>query len=162
MKKEHYKQAVNVFSNSGVKVMKDGQRHVRAALGIQTFVEAFVTEKVYEWTKDVEQLATIASSQPHAAYSALTHGLIGKWAYISRTVPNVSDIFLPVENALRHRFLPALKGRTGFTNLERELFAPPTRLPSLGILNPSKTASHQCKCSQRVTVPLTALILQQN
>ena len=63
----------------------------------------FVTEKVHEWTKEVEQLATIASIQPHAAYSALTHGFIGKWGgHISRTVPNVSDLFLPLENALQH------------------------------------------------------------
>ena len=42
----------------------------------------------------MEQLATIASSQPHAAYSALTYSLIDKWAYISRTVSNVTDQFL--------------------------------------------------------------------
>ena len=161
VKKKHYKQAVNVFSNSGAKVMKDGQSHLGAALGIQTFVEVFVTEKVDEWTKDVEQLATIAS-QPHAAYSALTHGLIGNLAYISRTVPILSDLFLPVKNALWHRFLPALTGKTGFTDLERELFALPTRLAGLGILSHSKTASHQFNCSQRVTASLTALILQQD
>ena len=89
---------MNVFGNSGVKITKEGQRHLGAALGAQTFVEVYVTEKLHEWTKEVEQLATIASSQPHAAYSALTHGLIGKWAYISKTVPNVSDLLLP--NAL--------------------------------------------------------------
>ena len=134
---------MNVFGNSWVEMTKDGQRHLGAAFGTRSFVEVFVTEKVHEWTKEVEQLTTIASSKPHAAYSALTHGLIGKYAYISRTVPNVSDLFLPMENALRHRFLPALTGRTGFTDLERELFAIPARLGGLGILNPSKTASHQ-------------------
>ena len=77
-KEEHYERAVNVFGNSWVKMTKDGQRHLGAALGTQSFVEVFVTEKVHEWTKEVEQLTTIASSQPHAAYNALTHGLIGK------------------------------------------------------------------------------------
>ena len=33
-----------------------------------------------------EQLATIVSSQPHAAYSALTHSLNGKCTFISGTV----------------------------------------------------------------------------
>ena len=79
-------------------------------------------------TNGQRKCATIASSQPHAAYSALTHGLIGKWAYISRTVPNVSDLFLPLENALRHQFLPDLTGRTSFTDLEREIYALPGRL----------------------------------
>ena len=93
-----------------------------------SFRRSVCDRNIHEWTKEVEQLATIASSQPHAAYSALTHSLIGKWAYISRTVPNVSDLFLPLKNALRHQFLPDLTGRTSFTDLERELFALPGRL----------------------------------
>ena len=31
-----------------------------------------MTGKVQEWVREVEQLAAIASSQPHAAYAAMT------------------------------------------------------------------------------------------
>ena len=40
-----------MLGNSGVKITKDGQRHLGAALGTQTFVEVFVTGKIHEWTK---------------------------------------------------------------------------------------------------------------
>ena len=48
VKEERYEQAVNAFGNSGVKITKDSQRHLGAALGAQTFVEVYVTEKVHE------------------------------------------------------------------------------------------------------------------
>ena len=35
VKEEHYEQAVNVFGNSGVKITKEDQRHLGAALGVQ-------------------------------------------------------------------------------------------------------------------------------
>ena len=31
-------------------------------------------------------LSDVAKSQPHAAFAALTHGLMGKWNFLSRTV----------------------------------------------------------------------------
>ena len=67
------------------------------------------------------KLAEIATSQPHAVYAALTHGLQSKWTYLTRTVPNISDLFEPLEYALRQKLLPALTGRDGITDTEREL-----------------------------------------
>ena len=144
-----------------MQITREGQRHLGAALGSQTFVEAYVTSKVEEWVREVKQLAKIASSQPHAAYAALTHGLTSKWSYLLRTVPDISDLFLPLENAIRHDLLPALTGRSGFTDQERDLFALPVRLGGMGIPNPTKSAGFLFNSSQQVTAPLTALILQQ-
>lgn len=39
----------------------------------------------------VTLLSDIATSQPHAAFSALTHGLLSKWSYLSRVVPDVGN-----------------------------------------------------------------------
>ena len=102
-----------------------------------------------------------SSTQPQAAYAALTHGIMSKWLYVARTIPNISDLFLPLEEAIRHRFLPALTGRSGITDEERDLFALPCRLGGLGIPNPTKVVGKQYISSQRVSAPLTALILQQ-
>lgn len=40
-----------------------------------------------------------ALSQPHATYSAYTHGLISKWTYIMRTFPNIG--YLLAWNVMR-------------------------------------------------------------
>lgn len=123
-------QASHLFEGTGIQITK-GQRHLGAALGTQTFIERYVTEKVHEWMKQVNKLAEIATSQPHAA---LTHGLQSKCT---------------------------LTGRDGITDTERELLALPIKFGGFGIPNPTKASNAQYNNSQRVTAPLTALILQQ-
>ena len=39
---------------------------------------------------EVQLLAKLGKSRPHAAYSALTHGLSSRWHYVFRVVPNVA------------------------------------------------------------------------
>ena len=50
-----------------------------------------------EWSSCVNTFSDIAKSQPQAAFSALTHGLLSKWTYLCRVLPNISQetIFLP-------------------------------------------------------------------
>ena len=116
--------------------------------------------KVQEWVGEVVQLSQIASSQPQAAYAALTHGLISKWTYLQRTVDDISDLFKPLEEAIRLHFIPALTGRTGINDLERNLLELPAHLGGLGIVNPMKTAANHHSSSLRITAPLATLILQ--
>ncbi len=52
-------------------------------------------------------LAEIATSQPHAAYAAFVHGLSSRRTYLSRTIPGVSDLFQPLEDAIHQVFIPA-------------------------------------------------------
>ena len=161
VKQEHLPLATELFADSGVQITVEGRRHLGAALGTESFTESYVKGKVQEWVEEVTRLSRIATSQPHAAYAALTHGLLSKWLYLLRTVPDVSNLFHPVEEAIRHSFLPALTGRTGFNDLERNLLELPARLGGLGIMNPSRSATiHHCN-SRRISAPLTTAILKQ-
>ncbi|MDA8003174.1 MAG: hypothetical protein MPL62_17965, partial [Alphaproteobacteria bacterium] len=161
VKEQHMTEANNIFDNTGVQITKDGRRNLGAALGTQSFTEKYVAKQVQKWVEEVKQLATIAESQPHAAYAALTHGLIGRWSYLSQTVCNISDLLQPLEDAIRHHLIPALTGRAGITDLERELLALPTRSGGLGIPNPAKTSHKKFMNSERISARLMALILQQ-
>jgi len=49
----------------------------------------------------VELLSSIATSQPHAAYTAFTHGLMNKWNFLTRTIPNTEEMFKPLEEKIR-------------------------------------------------------------
>jgi hypothetical protein len=44
-----------------------------SALGTNSFVESFVKNKVDRWVKEIEVLADIAKTQPHAAFTTYTH-----------------------------------------------------------------------------------------
>ena len=81
--------------------------------------------------------------------------------YLLRTVPNITDLLQPLEDAIRCKFIPALTGRDGVSDAERDLFALPARLGGLGLTNPTKTCNHEFTSSTNVTAPLAALILLQ-
>ena len=112
-----------------------------------------------EWICAVERLSSIALTQPHAAYAAFTHGLVGKWTYLTRTI---EDILQPLENAIRQKFLTCLTGQIAFSGVTRGLMALPVRLGGLGITNPSSQTSSHYNTSLRITAPLATLILQQS
>ena len=90
--------------------------------------------------------------------------MASKWAYIARTIPNVEDLFKPLEEVIRKRFLPSITGHNAFGDKERDLLALPTRLGGLGIADPSKQATPQrTACTlTNITAPLVELIVDQS
>ena len=59
--------AAAAFADTDVKVTSEGRPYLGAALGTEEYIQAFVTDKVQQWAGELEQLATIARTQPHAA-----------------------------------------------------------------------------------------------
>ena len=92
-----------------------------------------------------------ALTQPHAAYSAFCHGLIGKWTYLARTIPHSSELFIPLENAIRTIFLPSLTGQSPFNDTDRNF--------QLGIINPSLMSLYHYTTSVNVTSALANLVI---
>ena len=108
------------------------ENHLGAALGTEAFVHEFVSKKVQQWVEEVLHLSSIASTQPHAAFSAFIWGLFSKWTYISRTIPNIEELFESLEDTIRSHFIPALTGMAAPSDIERNLFALPCRLGGIG------------------------------
>ena len=96
------------------------------------------------------------------ATCSVTHGLSGKWTHLAQTVSGTNYLFEPLEEVIRHRFIPALTGRGAIRNVERDLLTLPTRLGGLGIINPSETITSQYMSSLKITAPLITLIVQQS
>ena len=151
-----------LFQNTGINITVDGKRHLGAALGSRQFVEEYVQNKVDGWVKEIDRLSSFAVSHPHAAYAAFTHGLSNKWTYLARTVPDIADLFRPLEEAIRHRFLPSLTNQNAFNYHLRELMALPVRFGGLNIIDPSSLASSQFQASMKITAPIVALIHLQS
>ena len=118
-----------------------------------------MSAKVLGWTKEIEHLAKVAVSQPHAAYAAFTHGLSSRWTYLLRTIPDIQDLLLPLENAIHQSLIPALTGRPPCSTLERDLLALPIRLGGIGLYNPAAIAPTTFQASQHLTAPLVAMII---
>ena len=83
-------------------------------MGTETFVKNYATDKIKVFLDELDKLTTFASSQPQAAYAALTHGLSSKWTYLSRTISDISAILQPIEQKLHRQFLPSITGQNIF------------------------------------------------
>ena len=114
------------------------------------------------WTEEVLHLAFIATSQPHAAYTAFVQGLSTKWTYLSRTVPEIKDLFQPLANAIHQVLIPSITGCPPCSKLMRDLLALPVRLGGLGIVNPTETADDKFHASVKLTAPLVTIIASQD
>ena len=161
MKPEHLSTAQVIFADSNIQITARGQRHLGAALGTKDFTEEYVASKVESWTAEVSALAGIASSRPHAAYCAFTHGMMGRWVYLMRTIPNISSLLQPLEDAIRLKLFPSITGHVACATGERELFSLPCRFGGFGMGDPTAFCESQFDASLRITAPLKDLIISQ-
>ena len=73
---EHHQLAISAFRGTLVNTTTEGRPHLGAALGTPNYyMHQFVSAKVSDWCSQLERSLSIADSQPHAAYAAITRGL---------------------------------------------------------------------------------------
>ena len=95
------------FLDTYVNVTTDGRPYLGVAIGSRTFIENHVSSKVASWVTELELLASFAVTQPHAAFS---RGVVSKWLFIAQTVPDVGHLYQPLEDYVRHHFIPSVTG----------------------------------------------------
>ncbi len=127
-KEKYHCSGTSTFTGTGVNITPQGRPYLGAAIGSSDYVKRHVESKVTSWVSTIHNLTAIAKSQPQAAYSALTHGLSSKLSYLSRTMPDTSHLFKPLDDILYSNFIPALTGRPAPSDVERSMFALPARL----------------------------------
>ena len=110
MKEEALQKAQSIFNESGINITVNGKRHLGAPLGTNAFAQSFVETKVADWVNEIKRLSVVARTQPQAAYAVLTHGFMGRWAYLKRSMPGIEGLLQPLEDAIRHHLLPAITG----------------------------------------------------
>ena len=155
VKPDHLPLATEIFTGSGVNMSTEGKRHLGAAIGSRSFIDAYAGRKVTKWVQEVQKLATIAATHPQAAYATFTHGLSNKWSFLMRT------ILEPLEDVINLQLFPAITGKTAINNQDRELFTLPARLGGLNIPNPSIISNAEYAASRKITGPLVNLIYYQ-
>ena len=161
VKPELLDKAKSVFADTDVNVTSDGQRYLGSPIGSDSFVSDFVRGKVGEWVAQLERLNDIAHTQPHAAYSSLTHGFLHKFTYFFRTTPNLSQFVGPIEDCIRYHLIPTLTGQDGLNNLFRVILSLPTRLGGLGIRDSLSQSADHYSDSTYILSPLIDAIIHK-
>ena len=70
---------------------------------------------------------------------------------------DISNLFSPLEDAIRDTLIPAIVGRK-ISDIEREVISLPVRFGGLGIANPMKNSTREYQSSIAITEDLTASI----
>ena len=89
-----------------MKFTTEGKRHLGAAIRSSDFRKVYATEKVNNWCEKIIKLSEYAKTQPHAAYSALRHGKVLKFAYFLRTIPGMQECIKPLDHLIIDKFIP--------------------------------------------------------
>jgi hypothetical protein len=104
-------QAHDIFSNTAINITSEGRPYLGAALGSQEYINQYVSDKVQKWNEELHILSEIATTQPHAAFAAFTHGFIHKFRFLCRVIPDIDHVLQPLEDCIRCRLIPAITGR---------------------------------------------------
>ena len=129
-----------IFKDTAIMISEEGERYLGGAIGTISFIQQYVQTKVDGWIKDIQKLSEFATTQPQAAYAALTHGLISRWNYLLRVIDwerlSSDELLQPLETAIQSQFIPAITGQAPPGQQVREILALPVRLGGLGLQNP--------------------------
>ena len=77
VKPEKVDDAVKEFDGTEVEITTSGRRYLGGCLSSMEYAYEDLAVRGAEWTAEIIVLAEFAKSQPHAAYAALTHALLG-------------------------------------------------------------------------------------
>ena len=107
-------------------------------------------------------MSNIAETEPQSEYAAFVCGYKSKLAYLTRTIPDVSELLLPLEHTIQQKFIPAITGGQICSDNERALLSLPARHGGLNISVFHETAKFEYENSRIMTRQLTNLIINQD
>ena len=99
------------LADTGIKITSQGRPYLGATIGTEEFVQSHVEGRAVGWTKELENLVTIALTHPHAAHAALTHSLSSKWSFLACTIRGIGPLPQSLETIIGVKLIPALTGQ---------------------------------------------------
>ena len=132
-----------------------------AITGSDGYKRIYVDELVKDWNSQLCMLSTVAESQLQAAYSAFVSGFKSKLCYFKRTISDISNLLLPIEDTIQSRFIPAITGGCICNEEDRKLLSLPTTYGGLAIPIFHEQAEVEYINSRRIATELTSLITAQ-
>ena len=127
-------------------------------IGDKDSQKSYIYGKVDGWVKCVQQPSHAATKAPQAAFASMTKSLQCERGFIQRVVPDCSDEFMVLQDTIKECFLPALFDGN-LSDAELQLFALPTRLAGLGVLDPTPMPTEIFKTSKQGTVAVANALI---
>ena len=159
VKREHLSRAEECFVGTNIQITTEGERHLGAVIGSEGYRESYCQGLVKKWSEELTLPSQIAVIQPQAAYACYVSGYQHKFTYFIRTISGFERYLQPIEDIMRHQFIPAITGGKTINNDERDLLSLPPRHAGLGLKNVCNTAPIEFENSRSMTTALQNDIL---
>ena len=111
----------------------EGKRFLGGFIGDGNEKDIYLKKKELEWVDKIEKLFFVAETEPQFALSGLTKSLQAEWNFSHCVLGGSSQLFQPLENLLKEKFLPAILGTSSISSMERRLFCLLARKGGLGV-----------------------------
>ena len=160
VKQSYLEEANIVFAGSGIKITGEGRKHLGAVVGSQDYKLEFINKQIDWWVRELLILSEIALVEPHAAYSAFTHGYRHKFTYTMRTIDGISQELIRLDEAINKLVQNLFYGHD-VSAVDRKIISLPVRMEGLGLIIPSEIADSQYQRSTLITSPLSNVIIEQ-
>ena len=131
--------------------LKTGDRCLGGFVGDTSTRDEWLENLVSKWEKGVLELTQVAQWYPQTACAGLQKSLQQEWQYLQRVVGNVANHFIPLEKAIRDKFLPALMGEPSLADeYRRPLSTLPVKYAGMALPDPTLTADDNHSTSSLV------------
>ena len=108
-------------------------RHLGAVIGNHFYKEKYVFALVTNLNDQLQLLSKIADTEPQSAYETFASGFTSKLTHFIRTIPDISELLLLLEHAIRQKLIPATTSSQILPDNERILLSLTTRYGGLDI-----------------------------
>ena len=161
VKEEMLDKANNLFEETGVQITTEGRKYLGGYIGTAEGTTKYVEGLVDDWIKQLKKLATIAKSEPQAAYAAFTAGFRHKITYFIRTIQNIKEQMKPLDEVIDSIFIPAITEGHCCSRLDRKLLSLPVKSGGMGIPIFADLCDREYANSRLASQQLTSNIVQQ-
>ena len=124
-------EAKHHFRGTKIQITSTGERHLGVVIGSSEFRKEYCDKIVKKWIDEISVLSEFAVTEPQSAYTCYTSGYQHRFTYFLRTIPGIAELLQPLEEVIRHQFLPSILGVHIVSDLECELSSLPPKLGGL-------------------------------
>jgi hypothetical protein len=162
VKSEAEDEAQQVFADTNIKITTEGRKYLGGFIGSEDGQSKYVEGLVDTWCDQLTLLSKIARSEPQAAYAVFTSGFRHKLTYYIRTIPNIKQHLVKLDEVVDNKFIPAITEGHICSTDERLLLSLPVKKGGLAIPIFSNIADFEYANSRLVTDQLVTNIRNQD
>ena len=164
VKSEHYSgpfKSLQISAASGVNVTTDATKNLGGYVGPRETCDQLTKGIVGTLITHLEKLSELAKAEPHAAYSYFVSRFQQTYTYVQRFTPPSEQLWKPLEETIRNKFITALL-RCDISGELRQVLQLLVKMGKMGIHDPTDTAITNYAASRKVCAPHNHLLLHQH